>query len=99
MEVDLAKSQGRQLSTESGYKQTETVTGHFSSIIIELTRDQLHALGQKDQAAVYDAEIQDVDNIRLIKTNKSFYRRLVCLWLKFRAVQTAEQLRSKTVPQ
>lgn len=94
----MAKSNGRQFSTQSGYKQTETVTGNFSSLIIELSRDCLHTLGQEDQAAFYDAEpATEVDNIRLIKTNKVFYRKCICLWLKFRALQKSEQLKSKDV--
>lgn len=61
MEVDLAKSQGRQLPT-GGVKQTETITGHFTTIIIELNRDCLHTLCQQDQAVVYDADFNtDVD--------------------------------------
>lgn len=48
---------------------------------------------------MYDAEMTDVDNIRLIKTNKSFYRRLICLWIKFRAVQTVDHLSKKSESQ
>jgi hypothetical protein len=71
------------------------VTGNFSSIIIELTRDSLHSLGQEDQFAVYDMTDSEVDNIRLIKTNKGFYKRIVCLWFKYRAVQTKEAEETK----
>lgn len=43
-------------------------------------------LGRQDQASIYDAEQTDVDNIRLIKTNSRWYRQVVCLFLKHRAV-------------
>jgi hypothetical protein len=46
LEVDQATSLGRQLkSNQSGFKQTETVTGLFSTIIIDLTIDSLYSLG------------------------------------------------------
>ena len=64
--------------------------------MIELTRDQISNLALKDQAAVYDAEMTEVDNIRLLKTNKQFYDKVFCLWLRFLYVQTAESLAIKS---
>ena len=42
-EVDLAKSQGRALP-QMGIKQTETISGNFSTLIIELSKECLHNL-------------------------------------------------------
>lgn len=73
-------------SSSLPYRQKETVTGNFSTLIIELTRDRIPSLGQRDQEVVYDAEMTEVDNIRLIKTNQQFYKKCVGLWFKFKAL-------------
>lgn len=100
-EADFARSNQRQLPQPSvgGIKHTESVTGVFSSVIIELTRNSLHCLAQRDQEAVYDTDMTEVDNIRLLKTNKTFYDRVVSLWLKFIYLQTVDSLQTKTPQQ
>lgn len=94
-EADLARQQ-RSLPATAGIKQSESVTGVFSSVIIELTRNSLHCLAQRDQEAVYDADMTEVDNIRLLKTNKAFYDRVVRLWLRFIYLQTKDVLSQKS---
>lgn len=46
-EADLVRQQ-RILPVTAGIKQSESVTGVFSSVIIELTRNSLHCLAQRD---------------------------------------------------
>lgn len=62
------------------------MSGNFNTLIIELNSDCLHNLGQQDQDIVENIHTQDVDTIRLIKTNKNFYNQMVQLFLKYRAV-------------
>jgi dsDNA-specific endonuclease/ATPase MutS2 len=85
LEVDLIKSQGRALPSES-FKQQETVTGNFATSIYELQRDCMSSLEESDQQAIEEAASEQVDMIRFIKTNRNFYNKIVLLWLKFKTV-------------
>lgn len=70
-------------TSSAGPKCTETITGNFSTTILEITPEQVKLqeplLPQCEQQST-----ESVDKYRLIKINKSFYSRLFLLFLRFR---------------
>ena len=70
----------------AGFKEKQTVTGVFNTLIYDLKTDALESLKEKDQQTIRGQMTQgfeSVDTIRFIKTNKLYYDRVMLLFIKF----------------
>lgn len=59
-------------------KQKETVTACFSTLIYDMDKEYM------SQFAEAPIEYEQVDSVRLIKTNPEFYTKIITLFLKYR---------------
>lgn len=79
-----------------GFKERQTVTGVFSTLIFDLKADSINTLQENDQETIRNQlksqpnqtkdGFEQVDTIRFIKTNKIYYDRVMLLFLKFFSV-------------
>ena len=58
------------------------MTSCFSTIIYDINKDYMMQFVSSDSQTMLDDET--VDSVRLIKTNKEFYVKLITLFLKFK---------------
>ena len=81
----------------SGFRQQETVTNSLATTVYELQRDNLGQLKTEDQQVIESEMAESVDTVRFIKTNRPFYKKIVLLWLKFRAAHFSRILQNQNL--
>lgn len=85
--IEQAKTQGR-FYPNSGFRHQETVTACFSTVMYDIAKDYMYQFVSSDSSHLLSDE--SVDNVRLLKTNKDFYVKIITLFLKFREGYLAE---------
>ena len=89
LETELIRC-GRKTPVQ-GFKEKQTFTSVFSTLIYDLQADCIDNLKETDQQAIRDqiksqpkeGSYEQVDTIRFIKTNKLYYNRIILLFLKY----------------
>lgn len=84
LETELIR--GGKRTSVTGFKERQTVTGVFSTLIYDLSTETLGNLKENDQQTIrdqLDSGFESVDTIRFIKTNKLYYDRVLMLFFKF----------------
>jgi hypothetical protein len=99
LETDLIRGG---LRTTKGFKERQTVTGVFNTLIYDLNTETIGSLQEIDQQTVRTQMQQsengftNVDTIRFIKTNKVYYDRVILLFLKFYTSNKARMQKALT---
>lgn len=77
--LDILKRQKQSVSNVPGLGQKEQITGLFSTLLFDVQKDYIY------QFSANPSRQEQVDNVRLIKTNKDFYNQIMLYFLKFKA--------------